>query len=157
MERVEFTKRKVSETTIYGYTLPYKTHKGLIKIGYTTRNVNKRIEEQLDSISKKTYKIVLREVAMRNDGTHFKDTDVHTRLKRLGIKQVKDEWFKCKADDVKSVIISLRNKEEYELIRTKSFRLRPEQNNAVEITSKFFTRNSANKNDDKVPHFLWKL
>lgn len=155
MERVEFTKRKVSETTIYGYTLPYKTHKGLIKIGYTTRNVNKRIEEQLDSISKKTYKIVLREVAMRNDGTHFKDTDVHTRLKRLGIKQVKDEWFKCKADDVKSVIISLRNKEEYELIRTKSFRLRPEQNNAVEITSKFFTRNSANKNDDKVPHFLW--
>lgn len=155
MKRVEFTKRTVSQATIYGYTLPYKTHDGLIKIGYTTRDVNKRIEEQLDSISKRNYNVVLKEDAMRNDGTHFKDTDVHVRLKRHGIQRVKDEWFECKVDEVKSVISSLRNKEDYELNRTKSFSLRPEQQNAVEITSKFFTRNSANKNDDKAPHFLW--
>lgn len=155
MKRVEFTKRTVSQATIYGYTLPHKRHDGVIKIGYTTRDVNKRIEEQLDSISKTNYKIVLKEAAMRNDGTYFKDTDVHARLKRHGIKQAKNEWFECKVDDVKSVISSLRNKEDYELNRTKSFSLRPEQHNAVEITSEFFTRNSANKNDDKAPHFLW--
>ena len=62
---------------IYAYELiGVASHKGLLKVGYTTRDAEERIKEQLGT-AKIKYKTVLIENAVRNDGTAFTDHDVN--------------------------------------------------------------------------------
>ena len=83
--------------TIYGYVLPdVKDHDGYIKIGYTDRDVETRIKEQLHAAAIK-FKVLFKESAMRPDGTCFTDKDVHKLLRRKGVKQFNEgkdtnEW-----------------------------------------------------------------
>ena len=66
-----FVQRPSIKPTIYAYILPgVASHKGYIKVGYTDRDVEKRINEQLHT-SGLTYKIILKESAMCQDGTCF--------------------------------------------------------------------------------------
>jgi hypothetical protein len=72
-----FPKRPDANPTIYAYELlEVATHKGLLKVGYTSRTSQNRISEQLKT-SRVKYKIVFEESAMRNDGSAFTDFDVH--------------------------------------------------------------------------------
>lgn len=76
--------------TIYCYCLPGVTdHDGYIKVGYTDRvDVDKRIREQLHTAALNC-KVLLKESAMRSDGTCFTDKDVHRILRRKGFAQLK--------------------------------------------------------------------
>src|SRR5665647_1790227 len=90
-----FPPRPEANPTIYAYELTdVPSHKGLLKVGYTSRTSQNRIAEQLKT-SRIKYKIVFEESAMRNDGSAFTDFDVHRYLKKKGIKNIEGEWFKC--------------------------------------------------------------
>ena len=75
-----FPQKLDANPTIYVYELiGVTTHKGLIKVGYTIRLTEKRIDEQTKTSAVK-YKILLEETAMRSDGSAFTDKDIHRRL-----------------------------------------------------------------------------
>ena len=77
-----FTQRPKVTPTIYAYELVgVNSHKGYIKVGYTDRDVETRVKEQLHT-SGIEYKILLKDSAMRSDGTCFTDHEIHTALKR---------------------------------------------------------------------------
>jgi hypothetical protein len=134
---------------LYVYEIPNESSRaGLIKVGYTTRDVRERIKEQLQT-SGVGYKILLEESSIRNDGTTFNDHVVHDYLKRKGFRNVDGEWFNCNVKDVKAAIIAIRNNRENIENRTKTFQMRPEQEEAVEKAYKYFTQNKGET------HFLW--
>lgn len=142
---------------IYAYEELNQEYTGLLKIGYTTKNVEKRVAEQYptkrpDSI--KPYKIVYFESAVREDGTTFTDHDIHKKLKQKNIENVGGEWFRCTIDDVKSAVIAVKNNIENEENRTLSFAMRPEQKAAVDKTAAYF-ESIKEDNVVKFPKFLW--
>src|ERR1017187_99439 len=62
-----------SRVRIYAYSIADEAHKGLLKVGQTTRGVKQRIAEQLKTAAIKNYSIVIDEPAERDDGTIFTD------------------------------------------------------------------------------------
>jgi hypothetical protein len=94
---------------------------------------------------------------MRNDGTSFTDHDIHRALVSQKIQKVihiGTEWFKCSIKDVEKALIRVRDKKILEENRTSSFKMRPEQKDAVEKTAKYFD-SYKKENPSKTPHFLW--
>ncbi|MGI6337327.1 MAG: DEAD/DEAH box helicase family protein [Eubacteriales bacterium] len=154
-----FTQRPSVTPTIYAFSLPdVTTHKGFLKIGYTDRDAETRVKEILQT-SGVRYKIVLEESAMRSDGTVFTDHDVHVLLKNRGFVRLfedseRNELFQCSVQDVKIAIEQLRTGIEYEGDRTETFKMRPEQNAAVERTIEYYKRAKADE-PDRPPRFLW--
>ena len=132
-----FIQRPAVTPTIYAYELVgVNSHKGYIKVGYTDRDVETRVKEQLHT-SGIEYKILLKESAMRSDGTCFTDHEIHKILKRKGFLQLnqgidKNEWFNCTIKDVISVINYVRDGIETQENRTLTFKMRPEQTRAVQ-------------------------
>jgi hypothetical protein len=149
-----FPQRPKSTPTIYAYELTgVSTHTGLLKVGYTCRNAQERVAEQLQT-SQVHYKIVLEVSAMRNNGTAFTDHEVHTYLIKNGIKRKDGEWFSCTKKDIEAAILSIKSGIENEDNRTLDFKLRPEQTEAVNKTEAYF--NHFKKDNPKhTPHFLW--
>lgn len=150
-----FPKRPDVTPTIYAYELTgVDTHKGLLKVGYTDRNAQKRVAEQLRT-SRISFRIVFEESAMRSDGSFIHDKrDVHPYLRKLGFHNSEGEWFRCSVADLKAAIIALKTRTNNEEHRTLSFRMRPEQEAAVEKTVAHFTHFKKNY-PGKTPHFLW--
>ena len=154
-----FVQRPQVTPTIYAYSLEgVASHDGYIKIGYTDRDVETRVREQLHT-SGIAYKILLKESAMRSDGSCFRDTDVHTILRCKGFRQYKEgedrnEWFACSRNDVLSAILELRDGIISEENRTLNFKMRPEQTVAVQKAMAYFA--SAKRDEpNKSPKFLW--
>ena len=103
-----FPKIKKVLPVIYAYE--DESFKDLLKIGYTSNNAVKRIKEQYPVIRpKKTWSLVMEESAVKNDGTIITDHEVRRKLINKGFKKIKGEWIKCKVDDVKSAILSLKH------------------------------------------------
>ena len=151
-----FPKRPEVKPIIYAYSLPNDmSRKGQLKIGYTTRSAKTRIEEQIGATRAK-YEIVVNESAIRNDGSSFTDHDVHNYLKKQGIINPDGEWFKCTVKDVKAAIVAVKNgKINYEN-RTQTFKMRPEQERAVNKTIQYFESfKKEPENKNKTPRFLW--
>ncbi len=129
-----FPPRPDANPTIYAYELVgVPTHIGLLKVGYTSRTSQHRIAEQLKT-ARVNYKIVFEESAMRNDGTAFTDFDVHQYLKRKGIKNVAGEWFRCTTKEIKAAILEIKSGIKNEDNRTCDFKMRPEQEEAIDKT-----------------------
>ena len=151
-----FPQRTESKPTIYAYEDTNPQYKGLLKIGYTTVEVQSRVAQQYPTKKpgKLPYRIVLEESAMRNDGTAFTDHEVHRCLRKSGVKNPDGEWFKCSAEQVKAAVIAVRTDEMIEETRSLDFTMRPEQKAAVEKTATYFRR-AIKDNPDKTPHFLW--
>jgi len=154
-----FVQRPSVYPTIYAYVLDgVDSHKGYIKVGYTERDVETRIYEQLHT-SGVVYKILLKESAMCQDGTCFTDHDVHSILRRKGCSQLKEgadrnEWFSCAVSDVMAAITELRTGIRLDGNRTQAFKMRPEQQYAVMRTIEYYA--SAKKDDPtRAPKFLW--
>ena len=151
---------------IYAYTEPqYKDTPwengrkgcGLIKIGKTQRAAYERIFEQFGTNKpiKNPFEILLDEPALRNDGTYFTDSDVHKVLQESGCYRFPEsEWFECTLEEVKEAIFAVKNHKTDITKRILDFKMRPEQERAVEITSEYFRKYSYEK-EGKVPHFLW--
>ena len=156
----EFFKARPDVTpTIYAYELVgVSSHEGYLKVGYTDRNVEIRIREQLHT-SGVPYKIVIKESAMRPDGSCFTDRDVHALLRRKGFLQLnegtdKNEWFRCSVKDVLSAILTLREEITSDENRTATFKMRPEQVLAVNKTIDFY-KTAKEQEPTKSPKFLW--
>lgn len=154
-----FKQRPQVNPTIYAYCLEgVESHKGYIKVGYTDRDADTRIREQLHT-SAVPYKILLTESAMCPDGSCFTDHDVHNILKRNGFRQLnqgedRNEWFFCSVNDVRAAINELKNGEIFNAVRTENFKMRPEQTRAVLRTVEYYE--SAQKDDPtRAPKFLW--
>ena len=147
-----FPKKPELSPKIYAYT--DKSYEGLLKIGYTTVDVKKRIAEQYPTKrpGELPYKIVFEESAMRKDGTCFDDHAVHRFLIKKGIKRKGGEWFACTVQQLKAVVLALKTGIINEDDRTLDFKMRPEQVEAVRRASEYFT---SFKEEDKTPHFLW--
>jgi len=149
-----FPPRPALNPTIYVYELPNATDRtGLLKIGFTNRDVKTRIKEQLGTAGVE-YKILLEASAIRADGSSFSDHDIHRYLRKKGFENPDGEWFRCSLKDVKSAIIAIERGEENVESRTLTFGMRPEQQEAVEKTMAYFKSNKA-ENPENIPHFLW--
>lgn len=98
--------------------------------------------------------ILLDEPAVRTDGTEFADHDVHHALVAAGIKRPGGEWFEATLDEVRVAINNVRTGKSFDPKRTQSFEMRPEQGQAVEVTSAYFGK-LAQSGGGKAPKFLW--
>ncbi|MCC6241000.1 MAG: GIY-YIG nuclease family protein [Phycisphaerales bacterium] len=148
-----FPQRPAARPTIYAFASTHPDHTGLLKVGYTEADPLERIRQQFPG-GYKEFKVELIESAMRPDGTSFTDHDIHAHLKARGHTNTTHEWFKCTADDVKAAIIAVMNRQANVENRTLSFRMRPEQEQAVAMTADYFQR-AATEQPGHAPHFLW--
>ncbi len=149
-----FPPRNSVTPTIYAYELVgVPSHKDWLKIGYTDRDPNTRIKEQLGTAALK-YKIVFEESAMRNDGTSFTDTDVHRNLRAAKISNPEGEWFKCTVNHLRRALWEIKTGLRSEENRVRDFAMRPEQQEAVNKTVAYF-ESCKKERSKKTPHFLW--
>lgn len=149
-----FPQRPQSKPKIYAYELPNdSTRRGLLKVGDTGKTVQGRIKQQIGATRSK-FIIVLEKSAMRKDGSSFRDYEVHNYLRKRGIKNTDGEWFKCSVKDVEAAIIAVQSGELNEENRTLDFKMRPEQEAAVNKVIQYFD-NYRKENTTSVPHFLW--
>ena len=153
-----FPPRPPSKPTIYAYEDTNPQYAGLLKIGYTTVDAQKRVAQQYPTLrpGDLPYRIVLEEPAMRNDGTVFTDHDVHRMLRINGVKKAGGEWFQCTVAKLKAAIVAVRTGQLNEENRSLYFKMRPEQVEAVEKTAAYFSSwHNEKDNYNKPPHFLW--
>ena len=155
---------KIGVPKIYAYTTPeYASRKwtgerngeGLLKVGFTQREVEARMREHFPTKGpdKNPYEILLVEQAVTIDGHFFTDHAIHKKLEKNGFTRVGGEWFECTVDDLKRVILEQQTGKVLEQSRTNNFPMRPEQEEAVRVTSQYFK--SQIQKGEKPPHFLW--
>lgn len=149
-----FPPRPSTNPTIYAYELVgVATHRGLLKIGFTDRDAQTRIKEQLGTAAIQ-YKIVFEESAMKRDGSSFTDHDVHRLLREWKVVNASGEWYKCTLNDLRRAIHQIKTGEKTEENRVLTFVMRPEQEEAVNKSIAYF-KNFKKENKDRNPHFLW--
>lgn len=142
-----------SRPMIYAYS--DVRYPGCLKVGYTAVDVDKRVAQQYPvklPNGKLPYKIEYRESAMYSDGGTFTDHDVHKVLKQKKFKCVGGEWYECSVNDVKVAVNAVKNHTKNAENRTESFKMRPEQEQAVNKTIAYYA--SAEK-EGRTPKFLW--
>jgi hypothetical protein len=139
---------------IYAYSIDDKAHKGLLKVGQTTRDVKQRVAQQLKTAAIKNYKIELDESAGRDDGTIFTDHHVRAALVKKGFANTELEWMQCSVADVRTVLTELRTGQLLTGTHHETFSMRREQAEAVNKTYAYY--HSIWKEDrHTVPRFLW--
>jgi len=87
--------KPVARPRIYAYAIDDEAHKGLLKVGQTTRDVKQRVAEQLKTAAIKNYRIEVDQAAERADGSLFSDHEVRAALARKGCEKVELEWMRC--------------------------------------------------------------
>lgn len=140
---------------LYGYSTPeIKRHDGWTKIGYTERNVEERIREQVKTADVE-WQLEWKGNAIYEDGSaeFFTDKDFHKYLRKLGVEQEKDknnEWFKISGTESKYKFYEFRqNRGLIKLdLSAMPYKLRREQEEAVEKTLAYI-------NEGKGDKFLW--
>jgi len=152
-----FPLRPESHPTIYAYEDSNPEYRGLLKVGYTAIDVEKRVEQQYPTKrpdGKKPYRIVFAESAMYSNGSSFTDHDVHYALKKKGFPSVGGEWFRCTFDDVKAAYIVVRDRIENQENRTRDFKMRPDQDEAVKKTIEYY-KTATQEKAQRTAKFLW--
>lgn len=159
MDMEFFPQRPDTDPKIYAYEhIGVESQKGYIKVGYTVRDVEDRVYE-IEHTGGVPYRILAYWNAMKNDGSVFTDHDVHAVLKKKGYRQLnegedRNEWFKCSLNDVKAAVTAVQMGTENVENRTQTFAMRPEQEQAVEMTMKYF-KSAYEENSGRTPKFLW--
>jgi hypothetical protein len=139
---------------IYAYSIADEAHKGLLKVGQTTRDVKQRVAEQLRTAAIKNYTVELDEFADRDDGGMFTDHGVRAALVKKGFENAELEWMRCSVKDVKTVLTELRTGQRFTGTHHETFPMRREQAEAVNKTHSYF-RSIWKENPQAVPRFLW--
>jgi hypothetical protein len=139
---------------IYAYSISDEAHKGLLKVGQTTRNVKQRVAEQLKTAAIKNYKIELDESAERDDGTLFSDHDVRAALVKKEFENTELEWMHCSVRQLKTVLAELRTGQRFTGTHHETFPMRREQAEAVDKTFDYF-HSIWSEDRHAVPRFLW--
>ena len=152
-----FPPRPSAPPMIYAYQDTNSQYAGLLKVGYTAIDVDKRVAQQYPTKrpdGSVPYRIVYRASAMYPDGSSFTDHDVHRALRRRSIPGVGGEWFRCTADDVAAAVLAVRSRSANVEDRTRDFPMRPEQREAVDKTAAYF-RSVYAEDSTRYPKFLW--
>tara|TARA_R110002012_G_scaffold320208_2_gene542765 strand:+ start:2416 stop:4956 length:2541 start_codon:yes stop_codon:yes gene_type:complete len=139
---------------IYAYSIADETHEGLLKVGQTTRDVKRRVAEQLRTAAITNFRIELEEPAERDDGTIFTDHDVRAALIRRGIENTSLEWMRCTLADVHTVLTELRTGLRFSGTHHQTFPMRREQAEAVRQTHAYY-HSRWEEDMHAVPRFLW--
>ena len=149
---------------IYIYSHPdYPEHKEYLKIGETKNNVEDRIDQQ-NKTANVNYEIVGEYEAQDIKGNYFHDKEIHQILEKE-YERKKDkktgrltEWFKISEQDARRVIenrIYCRFEFAYHKDEQIEFKLRPNQEAAVEKTYRRWEISKQHPEDDKLKEFLW--
>lgn len=158
-----FPARTAARPMIYAYEEDNPKYAGMLKIGFASAGVEKRVAEQFPILKpgdKKPYKIVFAESAMYCDGGSFTDKRVHEKLVEMGYRQLrhgrrKTEWFCCSVDALRAAWIAVKNRVENSEERDLDFAMRPEQSEAVEKTLKYYAAADKEVRVKRTPKFLW--
>ena len=152
-----FPQRPAVHPMIYAYRDLNPDYDGLLKVGYTEKDVDRRVAQQYPTKrpdGKLPYEILYRSSAMREDGSCFTDHDVHRMLRRRKITGVGGEWFRCTVDELEAAVLAVKTDTLNEENRTRTFSMRPEQEEAVNKTITYF-RSAKLDTPDRAPKFLW--
>lgn len=152
-----FPQRPEVHPMIYAYRDLNPDYDGLLKVGYTEKDVDRRVAQQYPTKrpdGKLPYEILYRSSAMREDGSCFTDHDVHRMLRRRKITGVGGEWFRCTVDELEAAVLAVKTDTLNEENRTRTFAMRPEQEEAVNKTIAYF-RSAKLDAPDRAPKFLW--
>ncbi len=152
-----FPQRPDAHPMIYAYEDTNPQYRGLLKVGYTAVDVDRRVAQQYPTKrpdGSVPYRIVLRESAMYPDGGSFTDKDVHRALRARHIAAAGGEWFRCGVRDVQAAVVAVRTRTGNPEGRTRTFKMRPEQEAAVERTAAYF-RSVDREGSSRRPKFLW--
>ena len=152
-----FPQRPEAHPTIYAYEDTNPQYKGLLKIGYTAIDVEKRVAQQYPTKrpdGSVPYRIVYQESAMYPNGSSFTDHDIHRALRKRNIANPGGEWFRCTVADVQAAVLAVKNHTDNTENRTQNFAMRPEQQAAVNKTAAYFANIKAQQ-PGICPKFLW--
>jgi len=149
-----FAPKPQARLRIYAYSIADAAHKGLLKVGQTTRSVKQRVVEQLKTAAIKNYTIELDEPAEREDGSLFRDHEVRTALVKKGFENVELEWMRCSVKDVLTALAELSTGQKFTGTHHETFPMRREQAEAVDKTFTYYQSIWA-ENKDAAPRFLW--
>lgn len=151
-----FPQRPSAKPMIYAYEDLSPQYFGMLKVGYTTVDAQTRVSKQYPTLrpGKLPYRILVEEPAMRKDGSVFTDHDVHRKLRSMGVKNPKGEWYTTTPDVVRAAILAVKTGQNNEDGRSLTFGMRPEQAAAVEKTAAYFTA-WGKENPGRPPRFLW--
>ena len=158
-----FPARPETRPMIYAYEEDNPKYAGMLKVGFASTGVEKRVAEQFPVLKpgdKKPYRIVFAESAMYSDGGSFTDKRIHEKLVAMGYEQQyhqgkKTEWFKCSVSAVRAAWIAVCNRVDNVEQRTLDFKMRPEQSAAVEKTVRYYASAAMEKRIRRTPKFLW--
>ncbi len=139
---------------IYAYTIADAAHQGQLKVGQTTRDVKRRVAEQLKTAAIQNYCIELDEAAERDDGSIFTDHEVRAALARKGFEKTTLEWVRCTLADAATVLAELRTGQRLGGTHHESFGMRDEQADAVNKTFEYYHSIWA-EDANAAPRFLW--
>lgn len=132
-----FPQRPTVHPMIYAYRDTSPDYEGLLKVGYTEKDVDRRVAQQYPTKrpdGKVPYEIVYRTSAMRENGSCFTDHDVHRMLRQKKITGVGGEWFRCTVQELEAAVLAVKTGSLNEENRTRNFGMRPEQEAAVSQT-----------------------
>ena len=156
MSNIQFFPQRPSfHPMIYAYS--DVTYPGCLKVGFTAVDVDKRVAQQYPikrPDGKVPYKIVYRESALYPDGGNFTDHEVHAALISMGVKRMGGEWFECDVGTVKAAVITVRHRLNNLEGRTNTFKMRPEQEQAVDLTYAYY-ESAEKEGTGRIPKFLW--
>ncbi len=139
---------------IYAYAIADAAHHGQLKVGQTTRDVKRRIAEQLKTAAIENFSIELDEAAERDDGSLFTDHEVRAALVRKGFENTTLEWVRCTVADVQTVLAELRTGQRFSGTHHETFGLRDEQADAVSKTFDYY-HSIWTEDANAAPRFLW--
>ena len=148
------TPKPEAQPRIYAYAIADVAHAGQLKIGQTTRDVRRRIAEQLKTAAIANYTIELDEGAARDDGSIITDHAVREALRAKGFANPQLEWMRCTVADVRTVLTELRTGQRFTGTHHETFPPRAEQAAAVEQTFAYF-QSRWREDAHAVPRFLW--
>ncbi|HRD52080.1 MAG TPA: GIY-YIG nuclease family protein [Flavobacteriales bacterium] len=146
--------KPMARPRIYAYSIADAAHKGLLKVGQTTRDVKQRVAEQLKTAAIKNFTIELDEAAEREDGSVFSDHELRAALVKKGYANTELEWMRCTVKQLKAVLNELRTGQQISGTRDQDFPMRREQADAVQKTHTYF-HSIWNEDMHAVPRFLW--
>lgn len=149
-----FSPKPVARPRIYAYSIDDEAHRGLLKVGQTTREVKRRVAEQLKTAAIQNYRIELDEAAEREDGSSISDFEVRAALVRKGFEKANLEWMRCTLADVQTVLAELRSGQRFTGTHHQTFTMRNEQVEAVNKAYDYY-QSVWNEQKQTVPRFLW--
>ena len=148
------TPKPEARPRIYAYSIADAAHQSLLKVGQTTRDVKRRVAEQLKTAAIQNYSVELDEAAERDDGSIFTDHEVRAALVKKGFENSTLEWVHCTVADVATVLAELRTGQRFGGTHHETFGMRDEQADAVNKTLDYYHSIWA-EDANSAPRFLW--